>query len=358
MVLLLPGLLIEPEQTADSLSMNLQNSMVRVIPEKNTDKIWFCSSCGHHNAVQARFCGGCGRTTMQAAQEADVVVDRKPEMNRPSDSLTFKEAAEEIMQGFLRIVSAASKAFLCLASSLPLQKVALKRPSRLVLSFCLATAVAAGVWVSRSPGHQESGFVKWEKFRSYVSQKLIIAPHELDGIFSSINALPVCDDAQITPNQVVQLEKALKSRFADNELSLFPNPFYGTVGTRPGDTVFVDVALDHPVYTALKALLELGIPVADQNFKIRPYEKIRWAEWHETVGALAELLGIAKENAVVSAAEFMTNQDLRFSLASLRRRFFLGGVDKLSSYSPKSFASRFEAYSALSSIVEELNRSR
>jgi len=338
--------------------MDLQNSIIRVRPEKKTDQIWFCSSCGHHNAVQARFCGGCGRTTMQAAQEADVVVDRAPVREKSSDAISFKEAMEEVLQGLVRIASSSSKALLCLVSSLPLHRPVIKRPGKIVLSIGLAAAIAAGVWVSRSSGNQEGGFVKWKSFRSYVSQQLIIAPHELDEIFASISSTAAGDNVQISPAQVVQLEKALKARFSDNELSLFPNPFYGTIGNRPGESVFVDVALDHPVYTALRSLLELGIPVADQNYKIRPYEKIRWAEWYKTVGALTELLGIDKDNSAISAAEFMTNQDLRFSLASLRRRFFLGGVDRLSSYSPETFASRFEAFSALSSVVEELNRGR
>lgn len=274
-----------------------------------------------------------------------------------ADEFSPGQALDEIVKNMMKAFSAAGKACFYLVSSVVIRPGKIKHSGKMFLAAVLSTGIAVGVWVSRSPGNQAGGFVKWSSFRSYISQQLIISPNELDEVFKSISSA-ITENSQISPAQVVQLESALRSKFADNEIKLFPNPFYGSIGARPGEIVFTDVALDHPVYSALKPLLELGVPVADSSFKIRPYEKIRWTEWYQTVGMLAELLGIAKDSISVNAAEFMTNQDLRFALANLRRRFFLGGVDKLSSYSPESFASRFEAFSALASVVEELKSSR
>lgn len=328
--------------------------------------VWFCAACGKANVKSARFCGSCGRSPLQAVQEAAAVENSPSDMGFPnSESPVFAPESSEVQSSGLVMIKnkivALSESFASFVDE-QLQKrlhkkFNKKRAKKLAIVIVASSCLFSAIWYQTS-GSRDTGSVRWGDLRSFVSQRLVIAPVELDDIFKTISLSEADAKTTVNVSQVVMLESALRQKLGDRELRLFPNPFFGNASAFLGEVVFTDVALDHPVYMALQPLIELGIKVCDENMHIRPYERISWSDWQQVVGDLVSLLGIEKAELPGGSHGVLDNNDLKFYLAHLRRKLFMGGIDKLSDSSAVGFPSRLEALSSLSAIVAELNSAR
>lgn len=346
--------------------MERQNCINKAQATQIKHVVWFCAACGKANVKSARFCGSCGRSPLQAVQEVAAVENSLSGFACPNPEpvRNLPESPEALSPGLLGTKNKPVTLFETIASFFDEQlqkrfhkKFNKKRAKKAAMVIAAASCIISAIWFQTSVS-PDSGSVRWGDFRTFISQQLVIAPVELDEIFKTISLKEIDSRAPVSVSQVVMLEGALRQKLGDKEVRLFPNPFFGNASAFLGEVVFADVPLDHPVYMALQPLIELGIKVCDQDMHIRPYERISWSDWQQVVGELASLLGIERSELPGGSRGVMDNNDLKFYLAHLRRKLFIGGIDKLGDSSAVGFPSRFEALSSLSAIVAELNSAR
>jgi len=117
---------------------------------------------------------------------------------------------------------------------------------------------------------------------------------------------------------------------------------------------FADVPLGHPAYRTWKSLIRLGISLADEFNSANPYSDIRWEIWRKivlTVASSYPLKDGGMSAVPPSRSGGMKATDVEQSLLALRRAW---GLPKTSfSSCVVSSPTRMEAFSALSSLVEE-----
>lgn len=346
---------------------SVNNSSARPIK----DAVWFCSACGKANVRSARFCGGCGRTPLQAVKEATASnscpigdTDDPPEMASEALAVVAGKVAAEsggrhsidfaiTQRRFVALIEYAANFFQAQLRKRLHKKFNGERARKMVVLIAGSVLLGSAIWLA---GSMKSPYavVKWGEFRSFVTKKLVVSPSELDIIFSGISLARVDAKASINVVQVAKLEGALRQKLADSSLRLFPNPFFGSAGEFLGGFVFADVPLDHPVYRALQPLLELGIQLADSRLCIKPYERMAWADWQRVVGDLTGALGIDKKGLPTNRSGYMGDEDLKSYLAHLGLKLAVGGVERGGNFAGGQPLSRIEAFAALAGMIGEL----
>ncbi len=350
-------------RVSDILSMKCKNVSDRQMQSEAEDYYISCGSCNRLNSAAARFCGGCGKALV-ARKIAMVSGQSGLESFAGSKAAASQPASEKKASGTLRLVfAAAGRWFNQLKHGLKGLKITeglrpwfnRRQLRRMAAVGAVSLSIVLSVMLKGSFSHR-GAYVAWGDFRHHVSQKFVIAPQDLDQLFGEINAGRHTVDAPITAAQAEMLETALKQRYGDAGIKLFPNSFFGSGAENGHGLIFSDVPLDHPVYIAIKPLMELGVNCADRQARIRPYDPMNWSDWEKTVNQLNSLLGMGEEAWVNAEKGDMSREDLRFALASLRRQFFVGGIEKLDGLRGSELPSRLESLSALSMILNDLNR--
>jgi hypothetical protein len=302
------------------------------IPEKKAcapveTPVWVCFECGKANKSFAKFCGGCG-------------VPPKGAFSRYAYQL--KSYLKKIEQIFS---STGRKAVISLAI------VGILGTSFLGLSELSAT-------------QDNYAKVKWGQIRAHISKTFRLTNSELDVLIGKILKARPEISANINVNHLIELESAIRFRLRDSRVSLFPNPFFPrpdriitNKNEKPERYVFSDIPIDHPAYQALKSLLDIGINCTKENLAFAPYKKVAWQDWYNTSKSLAELLSLDSvflAGIEASRSGYINNYELNKIFSSIREKFGLAPRETFAWSSEPYFPSRLEAYSALSSLIHEL----
>ncbi|PKL48303.1 MAG: hypothetical protein CVV42_10020 [Candidatus Riflebacteria bacterium HGW-Riflebacteria-2] len=325
-----------------------------------------CAKCGRHNPPTARFCGGCGSLQeLQLSAEA-LVKDLKKNVQeiRGSRNLNSMLAPcnadnSSTNSSSLETDSLSAKKFrFRFLKCFPL---AWRKRLAMSLFICLTFLV-----VTLLTGLTQQNQVKdpnWVDFRVFLSRSFELTNQELDQIYRETFGEMPDAAATINSRQAGRIERTLQNIFQQPQFTIFPNPFFKGVSEEFNTNLetistFTDISSSHPAHTALKALLDLKIDLADKDGCFNPYEPISWKDWQQTVDQLFKLLGIeseASDNAASSRVGLMTNIDLRNAIEHLRARLYIRNSKPLLWTDETFYPGRLEAFSTLAAVIKELD---
>lgn len=282
-----------------------------------------CSFCKRSNPVVAKFCGGCGKSTTQ---------------------LKVKKQGLSSLRKFL----------------------VKKRKLAVIFLFLILFSLTGALFIGE-PDAKQVDTVQWSDFRAFLARRFEVPHYELDSIYAQIFADSPVETSQIGLEQIISLENFFKESFKQPDLTVFPNPFFENANTpasaneTPESRIFADVPDTHPVYAAIRSLIDMGLNCSDTNNHIRPYDKMTWLEWKKITANLMKILSLDKEfieKLTAGQNGTMSNIDLRNFLEHLRERLFIKNTSPLIYSREKFYPSRLEILAALANVVNELNETR
>jgi hypothetical protein len=296
---------------------------------KNTNKNFRCPVCESLNFSYAKFCGNCGSCL-------DSSVCDKPETH----TFTWIKKKLEKNNFFSRYTAA-----------------------KFVGVLTLTGFLAFSVYGKDSFFNKPQDTINWGEAKSYFSEKLQITGDELDYLFARINKNAVSVSSEFDLNKLLKLQSAIQSRLRQPNISLFPNPYFDcpevVVNKKDKNIspfVFCDIPLDHPVYKSVKPLFDIGVDCGAQGLKFRPYDRLTWAEWNDTLNQLGKILTLPENYFVwkVSNSGFMNNIEFANSIKQIKNKLGLK-AETINDFSERvSYPSRIECFSSLASVIAEL----
>lgn len=306
-----------------------------------------CSFCKRSNPAIAKFCGGCGRSTRFSVIES---------VSRLHNAST---------------ASAAGATAKCTASRRPIFKslrqfVAKRRKLAATFLVALLIGLSGALYVTR-PTEKPFDTVAWSDFRAFLSRKFEIPHYELDTIYQQVLAATPDESSGIHQEEIFKFESFFRESFNQPDLNLFPNPFFESAVKRSPVVEtssvqgFADIPSVHPVYAAIKPLLELGLKCSDSNNRIKPYEKMTWEDWQRITTDLMAILSLDRDfitRLTSGHSGAMSNIDLRNFLEHLRERLFIKSTAPLIYSREQFFPSRLESLAALANVIKELNEAK
>ncbi|NCB38337.1 MAG: hypothetical protein EOM80_06150 [Erysipelotrichia bacterium] len=303
-----------------------------------------CSFCNKGNPVIAKFCGGCGRSTRFSPIEGRRKSSTGTKATIKKPSCTNKPGAISL-----------------------LRRLSLKERKFIAGALLILLITLSGAIFVKHPEQIPEEQARWNDFRAFLARRFEMPHYELDSFYTQTTKMPVDAYTSITLKQALALEKCFKETFRQQNLTIFPNPFFddAQAGQLPlkkdSDRKFVDVPETHPVYMAIQPLLDLGIKCSDEENKIRPYDKITWSEWEKITSDMMTLLSVEKDLIKRLSAQQtgnMSNIDLRNFLEHLRERLYIKNASPLIYARETFFPSRLEALAALANLIKEMSASR
>lgn len=300
-----------------------------ILKRKKSAAGWTCVFCGRQNPEKARFCGACGcsKAGLKSAIETKFSGNTPIETNAAIEKEAIRSLKDKVLIGSLATF--------------------------IFLSFLLFSVFANKYFESRNTKNT----VTWKEFRAFLSHRFMLTNNELDSII-----MPKCNinntESSIEYYNVGQIEAALNEKFHRSDVNLFPNPYFKSTLASEQKAGFVDVPLDHPVYTALKTMLELGIKPQDSYNRILPYEKISWTSWKNVSLQVMKILSLNDSfvyEFTRNKTGNMTNYDVNNFIRMIRKKAGLNINEGLLWSDKKFYPSRLEAYSVLSQVLSELS---
>ena len=340
-------------------------------PGNEIPKTWNCIYCGKDNFKPARFCGGCGKAFLailrrDKTESQHDFSDNLPKIEpriQPEPSPTLKKSTKEkdfiarqltnLQKHYPRLKKQGQQ----LKQKVVKELKKIPRKQMAVLIFLLVCLFASLAYRTFNSGVEPEKTPTWEQFRAHLSRNLELSHRELDEIFKRTFAIAPTEENKIALEQAIKIESSLKNKLNNDEMSIFPNPFFSYMKNGAGKFLFTDVPLDHPVYEALAPLLELGINCGNKDMEIKPYEPIQWSDWKKINKDLLVLLEMDKgliDQLAYNKKGIMSNIELNKFLVNLNHSF---GIQKPGAYfwSQSNFQpSRLEALAALSSVIKAL----
>lgn len=209
--------------------------------------------------------------------------------------------------------------------------------------------------------------VCWSDFQSYLSRHLAITLAEADVLAQAAWGAAPAPETPLTVDQVRAIEAVInqkeeeKIRLIPSDLAEGPlrqNHLVPLSSSRSDAGRFTDVPLDHPVYLAWRALLQLELPLADDEGRARPFEPVLGNDWRRLLTALFQTAGVTGTPTpprYADPAGPMTGDDLRRSLLEVRSVLGLPLSDRgLEASLVDRHPTRLEAFGVLSDLLMEL----
>lgn len=132
--------------------------------------------------------------------------------------------------------------------------------------------------------------VPWAELRTWMGTRLGLSPEEVDRLaVKALGAIPVSDRLMMR-SQMRRISSWIRGRITEASATLPEISGDGYLlmvdlirKGRGGESPFNDLPLDHPVYSAWKALLDLELAdgLSDAEGRARPYDSLQWEEWTE-----------------------------------------------------------------------------
>lgn len=224
----------------------------------------------------------------------------------------------------------------------------------------LQSLTSAKSWDSTS---SESGKpVFWADMQSHISRRLGLSLADTEllaraawGDVPSVNLPMTCERA-------LAIEAIINQR-GNEPLVVFPNiPFRGPLLDRylqsatQESAPFSDVPLDHPLYDAWRPLLSMAPPppVALQDGKACPYERIRWEEWQPLVASVWRACRpgrVPPDELLVESSGTISGGDADRSLRVLGQSLGIDIGETSFHANPQVSPSRMETLAALSRLL-------
>lgn len=294
-----------------------------------------CLKCGNSNLHFARFCGNCGNELYSG--KLFLMLNSLSRIDTGKVYLSFMPMAERYFSKPKNALKFAVLALIIMISGLFIREL--------------------------TAGQKASGKVSYEQFSEYLSQQFSLGSDDLKFIMDNPD-----NDASSEMNvdifKAIRIEKRLRSKLHDENLTIFPNRFFGfpiwssasSSGPEIRQITFSDVPYDHPIYSSAMPLLNLGVPLWDEHSRIRAYENISWDDWKLIIGYLASVFSLDK-NAALQLAEhrsgLMNNLDLNNFLDKFSQDFGICFRKRFIGSGESYFPTRFEVFSVLADLFAE-----